>query len=53
MAARYILGALAIVFLIVGARGLARKGTSHPQGRTWLLVAAIFAVVSIWLFARG
>ena len=48
MAAKYVLGALAVVFLIAG---VARR--QSLQGRTWLLVAAIFAVVSLWLFVSG
>jgi hypothetical protein len=48
MLAKYILGALAIVFLIAGT---ARR--RQIQGRTWLLVGAIFAIVSAWLFLSG
>jgi hypothetical protein len=48
MAAKYILGALAFVFLIAGT---VRRG--QIQGRTWLLVGAIFAVVSGWLFVSA
>jgi hypothetical protein len=25
---------------------------SHPQTKTWLIVGAIFAAVSAWLFTR-
>ena len=46
MLARYILGALAVIFLALGAS----RGWRHPQGRTWLTVGAIFAAVSLWLF---
>ena len=54
VSAKYILAALALVLLITAALRLARGGgLSHPQTRTWLLVAVIFAVVSAWLFARG
>jgi hypothetical protein len=49
MPARYILAALAMVFLLAALT----RGPRSAQGRTWLLIAAIFAVVSIWLFARG
>jgi len=28
-------------------------GALHPQARTWLLIAAIFGAVSLWLFSRG
>ena len=46
MPTRYILSALAILFLALGAA----RGWRHPQGRTWLTVGAIFAAVSLWLF---
>lgn len=46
MAAKYILAALAMLFLILGAS----RGWRHPQGRTWLTVCAIFGIVSLWLF---
>lgn len=49
MAAKYILAALAVVFLVAAIT----RGPRTPQGRIWLRVAAIFAVVSAWLFARG
>jgi DMSO reductase anchor subunit len=49
MLAKYILGPLAVIFLALGAM----RGWRHPQGRTWLLVGAIFAVVSVWLFQSG
>jgi len=46
MLATYILGALAVLFLALGAA----RGWLHPQGRTWLTVGVIFAVVALWLF---
>jgi len=49
MLAKYILGGLALVFLIAAIT----RGPRSPQGRTWLLIAAIFGIVSSWLFARG
>jgi hypothetical protein len=49
MLAKYILGPLAVIFLALGAM----RGWRHPEGRTWLLVGAIFAVVSVWLFQSG
>jgi DMSO reductase anchor subunit len=49
MLAKYILAALAVVFLIAAAV----RGPGSPQGRIWLLIAAIFGVVSVWLFAKG
>ena len=42
------LGVLAVVFLIAAAT----RGFRGPQARTWLLVAAIFTAVSLWLFSR-
>ena len=54
MPAKYILAVFAIGFLAAAVlRGRAARGRPHPQTRTWLLVAMIFAVVSGWLFARG
>lgn len=54
MAARYILGVLSVVFLVLGSRAwLSGTVQGHAQGRTWLIVGAIFAVVSIWLFVSG
>jgi uncharacterized membrane protein HdeD (DUF308 family) len=51
VAAKYILALAAVVFLVVGAMRLVRDGSvRHPQTRTWLLIAAIFATVSGWLF---
>ena len=46
MPARYILSALAVVFLALGAM----RGWRHAQGRTWLTVGVIFAAVALWLF---
>jgi len=51
MAAKYILLAIAVGFLAAGTLRLSRGGgVRHPQTRTWLLVAVIFAAVSAWLF---
>ena len=49
MLARYILAALGAAFLIAGAI----RGPRSIQGRTWLIIAAIFGAVSFWLFAKG
>jgi hypothetical protein len=52
--ARYILAALAVVFLAAALVRFSRGGgISHPQTKTWLLVSVIFAAVSAWLFARS
>ena len=54
MAAKYILAALSVVFLLMGLAGALRvRGCPRPQHRTWLLVGVIFAAVSAWLFYRG
>jgi hypothetical protein len=54
VAAKYILAAAACAFLLAAAVRFARDGgRSHPQSRTWLMVAVIFGIVSGWLFARG
>lgn len=51
MAAKYTLGALALAFLMAALLRLLRGGgIGHPQTKTWLLVGAIFAAVSAWLF---
>jgi hypothetical protein len=51
MAAKYILGSLAVVFALAAIRRMLKDGGRlHPQTRTWLLIAAIFAAVSTWLF---
>ena len=49
MLARYILLLLAVVFLFASIV----RGTRTPQGRTWLLIAIIFGIVSAWLLTRG
>jgi len=51
VAAKYILGGLAVAFLVAALMRMSRGGgLSHPQTKTWLIVAAIFGVVSAWLF---
>jgi len=49
MLAKYILAGLAFVFVIAALL----RGPRTPQGRTWLLIAVIFGIVSSWLFAHG
>lgn len=54
MAAKYVLAALSVLFLILAFIRMARGGgAAHPQSRTWLLIGIIFGVVSAWLFSRG
>jgi hypothetical protein len=53
MAAKYVLAVVGATFLVIGVLRASRVGASHPQARTWMLVGAIFAIVSAWLFWRG
>jgi hypothetical protein len=51
MLTKYILGALAVVFLALAFSRIAGgRPKAYPQVRTWLLIGVIFAVVSAWLF---
>ena len=51
MAAKYILAALALAFLAAALVRLSRGGgMRHPQTKTWLTIAVVFAAVSAWLF---
>jgi uncharacterized membrane protein HdeD (DUF308 family) len=53
MAAKYIIAALSVLFLVLGVTSIARAGGKPAsQGRTWILIAVIFGVVSAWLFTR-
>lgn len=49
MLAKYILLTLAVIFLFAALT----RGPRTIQGRTWLLIAAIFGIVSTWLFVKG
>jgi hypothetical protein len=52
--AKFILAVLAVAFLAAALLRLSRGGgISHPQTKTWLLIAVIFGVVSGWLWWRG
>jgi hypothetical protein len=53
MLAKYILAALG-VFFFIAAIGTwpGRRRPSNPQRKTWLMIAAIFAAVSAWLWLR-
>lgn len=51
MAARYILTALALVFLAAAAIRMVRDGGRvGPAARTWFLIGVIFGAVSVWLW---
>jgi len=49
MPAAYILIGFAVIFVTAALLRLARHGALGSQGRTWLLVSAIFLLVSTWL----
>jgi hypothetical protein len=51
MAAQYILGPLALAFLIFGIARSVRDGQIGPPARTWLLIGLIFGGVSAWLWS--
>lgn len=51
MLAKYILGALALVFFAATISRLVRNGNHmDPAARTWLTIGIIFAAVSAWLW---
>ena len=51
MATKYILAALAAIFLVLGLARIGRHSqAAHPQSRTFLIIAIIFGAVSAWLF---
>jgi hypothetical protein len=50
MNTRYILVALAVVFLAAAGLRLAKgRSATDPTTRTWLLIALIFTAVAAWL----
>lgn len=51
MAAKYILAALALIFLGVTLLGSAQGKAT--RGRAWLITGVIFGAVSAWLFYQG
>jgi hypothetical protein len=53
VAAKTLLVVIAVAFIGAALARLSRGGgVGHPQTRTWLLVAVIFAAVSAWLFSQ-
>ena len=51
MSARLILSVLAAAFLLFAIRRMTLNGGQvDPAARTWLMVAAIFGAVSLWLW---
>jgi len=53
MAAHYILGCLAVVFLVLGSVKSVRDGKVGPAARTWFMIGVIFGVVSVWIWLTG
>ena len=54
MAAKYILAALSLVFLVLSALRIVRDGARiTPASRTWLTIGIIFALVSGYLWMSG
>jgi hypothetical protein len=52
--ASYIFGALAVIFLGLGASRVMRVEIgARSQGRIWLMIGTIFGLVSVWLLSRG
>lgn len=51
MPAEYIIAALSAVFFVAAMLKLRRVPFGHPQVRAWLIVAVIFALVSLWRLA--
>jgi hypothetical protein len=52
MLAAYILGALGLLFLVLGIARFSGGAVRRPQARAWLLIGAIFTIVSAWLLLR-
>jgi hypothetical protein len=52
MLTKYILGGLSVVFIALALIRMASPG-ARPQSRIFLLIGAIFGVVSAWLFSQG
>jgi len=51
MATKYILLALAVIFLVLAVMRLIRtRNRSDPAARTWLIIGVIFAAVGTWLW---
>lgn len=53
MHAKGILAVMAVAFLAAAAWRVRRdNGRIAPASKTWLMVAAVFALVSAWLWMR-
>lgn len=51
MAPKHILPVVGVIFLLLAVARLARDGGRlGPASRTWLIVAGLFGLVSLWLW---
>ena len=50
VATKFILAAVTVVFLAFALARIRRNGAIDPASKTWLIITAIFAAVSTWLF---
>lgn len=51
MLAKYILAVIGTIFLVLALGRIAKDGGRiGPASRTWLIVAIVFAAVSVWLW---
>jgi DMSO reductase anchor subunit len=51
MAAKYLLIAPAVIFLVAGIWRLSvDRGKTGPQSQTWLIISLIFSAVDVWLW---
>ena len=48
--AQLIFAILGPLFLLLGAWRCIRAASLVPQGRTWLIIGAIFSAVAVWLW---
>jgi hypothetical protein len=54
MLAKYILSVVGAAFLVLALARIAKEGGRiGAASRTWLIVAIVFAMVSVWLFVGG
>jgi hypothetical protein len=51
--AKYIFGALSVIFVALALIRMTGGTEVTPQSRTWLLIGVIFGVVSAYLFLQG
>lgn len=52
MTARLVFAVLGPLLLLAGVWRCIAAGRLVPQGRTWLLVGAVFCAVALWLWRQ-